>query len=124
MIKPTVGRVVWFFPSLNDDVARRDNQPFCAHIVYVHNDHLINVAYFDHNGALSAAHSVPLDEDPFPTSEAFATWMPYQKQVASGAVQPTLHAEPKAEESRGRWTDMTPTGEGQMTGASEPKDNG
>lgn len=80
MIKPTVGRVVWFYPNGIDG-----NQPFAASIAYVHSDRLINIGYINQNGIHSNATSVKLvqEEDEIADGEKrFCTWMPYQQEQA------------------------------------------
>lgn len=77
MIKPTVGRVVWAFrPFHTGDV----NQPETAQIVYVHNDRLVNIAGFNHDGVPFKHRNVVLvqEGDPKPDGENFVTWMPFQ----------------------------------------------
>lgn len=85
MITPTIGRIVWLYATHRDVACHDDKQPFAAQVVFVHNDRLINVAYFDHNGAHHALHSVTLvqDEEPKPDDRPYAEWMPYQKGQAS-----------------------------------------
>jgi hypothetical protein len=97
MIKPTVGRVVHYF----DRKGLRVEQPQAALITYVHNDRLVNLTAMRPSGEIMALQSVVLwhgergiDEEP---ASAFCCWMPYQKAVASGALPPTLHAEPKTD---------------------------
>lgn len=72
MIKPTVGRVVWFFAP-NDPIQADKSQPLDAHIVYVHSDTVINIAGFDQNGMPFAKTSVFLWADPniTPTGHSF-----------------------------------------------------
>lgn len=77
MIKPTIGRVVLVHKGASDQA-----EP--ALITYVHNDSMINVGGFNAGGSAFAIQSLPLvqdadEETPIP----YATWMPYQKQVAS-----------------------------------------
>lgn len=76
MIKPTIGRVVWAFrPYHTSDPA----QPETAQIVYVHNDRLVNIAGFDHQGHPFKHTSVPLVQENEPKPEGiFVTWMPFQ----------------------------------------------
>lgn len=83
MIKPTVGRVVWVVrPAFTNDIA----QPEVGLITYVHDDHLINVAGFDHNALPFIQTSLPLVQDGEPKPEGnFACWMPYQKGQAAKA---------------------------------------
>ena len=89
MIKPTVGRVVWFFPTESPMNA----PPLAAMIAYVHSDRLINVGALDANGIAFAATSVLLlqDDEPRDPGQDCACWMPYQKSVASGEIPVTLH---------------------------------
>lgn len=83
MIKPTVGRVVWFYPA----GASHEDQPQAAMVSYVHSDTLINVGGFDHSGEPFSARSVLLlqDEGSYgnPGGGAWACWMPYQKGQAA-----------------------------------------
>jgi hypothetical protein len=81
MIKPTIGRVVWFQPFKPADQPLRD-QPYPALICYVHSDTCINVGYFNEGGTAGSACSVTLvqegDDISGLTSGGFAEWMPYQ----------------------------------------------
>jgi|GEM_PF-728390 len=81
IIKPTVGRVVHYYPA--------DGEPLAAIITRVWNDVCINIAYFDGNGAAHSKTSVLLMQDGVlvPDSLApdgdYAAWMPYQKGQAA-----------------------------------------
>lgn len=95
MIKPTVGRVVNFWPSLynsggHPDIVRHsdDNgkcQPFAATVAYVWNDRLVNLSFVDHDGIPFNATSVQLlqDDDVGPATGFYAEWMDYQKGQAA-----------------------------------------
>lgn len=78
MIKPTVGRVVLFYP-----LDRHPNeQPLAAIVVAVWGDRCVNLAVFKSNG-VPMSHpptSVTLvqEGDPVPTGLSYCTWMPYQ----------------------------------------------
>ena len=79
MIKPTVGRVVWYYKDgLPLDV---NIQPRAALIAYVWGDRMVNLGGFDQNGVPFNATSVTLlqegDDPSFPT-QPVAVWMPYQ----------------------------------------------
>lgn len=91
MIKPTVGRVVWFYPA----GVGHEVQPWPALIAFVHSDTCINVGGFDKDGKPFSETSVMLlqDEGSYgnPGGGSWACWMPYQKSVASGAQAATLH---------------------------------
>ena len=83
MITPTVGRVVWVIrPRETTDI----HQPEIGLISYVWNDHMINVAGFDHDGKSFSITSLPLVQDDEPKPEGnFAVWMPFQKGQAARA---------------------------------------
>lgn len=80
MIKPTIGRVVWFWPSYA--VA----QPYAALIAFVHSDAQVNLAVFDGRGVGEGLDYVILyqgiGERP---SGRFCEWMPYQQGQAAKA---------------------------------------
>lgn len=89
IIKPTAGRVVWFYPGVHNPLA--SDQPLAAIVTYVHSDHLVNLAVFDANGALHPKTSIELrqegDEDLGRTSEGpYCAWMPYQLATAKEAA--------------------------------------
>jgi hypothetical protein len=90
MIKPTVGRIVWFQPSSTDLPSERlvqiGKEPLAAIVVAVHSDTCINLAVFDANGCHHARTSVPLiqGDDPVPESY-YCEWMPYQIAQAEKA---------------------------------------
>lgn len=75
LIKPTVGRVVWFKPA-----GLLDDQPYAALVTYVHGDRMVNLVTFDHNGNPSPQTSVPLvqEGDVRPSAGFYCEWMPYQ----------------------------------------------
>ena len=89
MIKPTIGRRVWYWPN-DYDFSKEDSadpfsggdraQPCDAGIAYVWNDRMINITVADHSGKMHARTSVRLlqgDDKPMP-GEPYAQWMPYQ----------------------------------------------
>lgn len=80
MIKPTVGRVIWYWPSAREE----GEQPWAGMIVKVWNDRLINVGGFDPNGNPFKDTSVQLlQDDDEVYSGAHVRWMPYQKGQAA-----------------------------------------
>lgn len=80
MIKPTIGRVVWFRPG----GIPLERQPLTALIAYVHSDTMVNLAIFDENGVASNKTSAFLyqGEGERPTGD-YCEWMPYQQGQAA-----------------------------------------
>lgn len=77
MIKPTIGRVVWYKDSSISD------QMMPALICYVWNDGMVNLAVHNGNGESFSKTSVPLFHgDAGNCPESVCCWMPYQKQQA------------------------------------------
>lgn len=74
MTKPTVGRVVHFFPATTDTL-HRDGEPLAATIVRVWSNTCVNLALFDRDGHLHRRTSVLLHqvENERPES-GFAAW--------------------------------------------------
>lgn len=90
MIKPSVGRIVWFTPGDWDGnvLTRHPDQPLAAIVAYVHSDRMVNLTVFDANGHPHGRTSVQLvqDGDPRP-DQFFCEWMPYQKGQAAKTEQ-------------------------------------
>jgi len=94
MIKPTIGRRVWFWPNGSTAVGATSvtvidaAQPFDAGIVFVWNDRMVNLDVKDHYGKAASATSVTLlqEEDSIPQIGFYATWMPYQTGQAKAAA--------------------------------------
>lgn len=86
IIKPTIGRIVWFraHSSLPDEQAQ------AAIICYVHNDTAILIAVFSHAGYTYPLQYVKLiqEGEDTPYGEDYAEWMPYQQnqQAKSDAM--------------------------------------
>lgn len=88
MIKPTVGRVVWYWPTLHDVASLKlaysdTEQPLAATVAYVWRDDLVNLSVVDQNGMPFARTSVPLLENVLKPAGGYAEWMPYQKGQAA-----------------------------------------
>ena len=87
MIPPTVGRVLWFYPSAkaaDNGFARKESGPYAAIIARVWNDRLVNLTVFDAVGVPHGRTSVLLRqaEDGVPIG-SFCEWMPYQQGQAA-----------------------------------------
>jgi hypothetical protein len=84
MIKPTVGRKVWYRPSQFDQsgegmMVTNSDQPLDATIVAVASDEIINLVVFDAVGKQFVRLSTPLmQEGAGSTAGGYAEWMPYQ----------------------------------------------
>lgn len=90
MIKPSIGRKLWFWETRDAFDAARNNhfdhdllsvheQPLDATVVAVWSPTMINVYVIDHGGVGRAETSVQLiqEGDIIPEGR-FATWMPFQ----------------------------------------------
>lgn len=98
LITPTVGRVVWYWPSQQEIDAKSisifdHGQPLAATVAFVYGDRMVNLSVVDHAGAQFRRTSVQLlqegDERPPTSWGPFAEWMPYQRaqQEAATAAQ-------------------------------------
>jgi hypothetical protein len=106
VIKPTVGRVVWYTPYEEDfkgpgAISRPYSGQKCvAFITSVHGDRMINVYVLDPNGKPFTVWSCSLVQlgDAIPEGGRYCEWMPYQtgqamktealeKQLAGGAKE-------------------------------------
>lgn len=110
MIRPTVGRVVWYRPYIKPITApgmfanARDGydnamacipgEPLSAQVVAVAADDCVSLAVTDINAVVHSRHNVLLwqGEGERPTGRRFCEWMPYQKAVAAGEIPATKHA--------------------------------
>lgn len=81
MIKPTIGRIVWYNEADYNRVLQIDpKQSLAAIVAYVHSDTMVNLAVFDAVGGIHARTSVMLcqpNTDPGGAS-SWCEWMPYQ----------------------------------------------
>jgi hypothetical protein len=80
MIKPTVGRIVWYWLAHGSP----QREPLAAIVCGVKSDSVVNLSVFDHGGALFSHIDVPLiqEGDERPVTH-FCEWMPYQKGQAA-----------------------------------------
>ena len=103
VIKPTVGRKVWYRPSKNDQtgpipMSCAAGQPLDATVVAVWGDRIVNVLVLDAYGRPFTKTSIPLlQEGDIPTLDAddkpvggYVEWMPYQQGQAKKA-EPAHH---------------------------------
>jgi len=110
VIKPTVGRKVWYRPrgisfvQPNGSVFAPSDygaQPMDATVIYVWGDRMVNLDITDHAGNHFIATSVTLlqegDDEPV---GAYAEWMPYQKGQAAKTEASEKAAAPTSNEYR------------------------
>lgn len=103
MIKPTVGRVVWYWPGAHDVVTHQLHdygvQPFAATVAFTHSDTMVNLSVVDHNGKQFEKHGVRLlqEGDVVRDKAGYAEWMPYQKGQAAKTEAPEVKAAPVAD---------------------------
>lgn len=82
MIKPTIGRVVWYHPD------KTHTQPWAALVTYILGDDLVNLSVFDENGMQKSKLSVKLvQEGEDKPKGAYCEWMPYQIGQAKQATK-------------------------------------
>lgn len=97
MIKPSPGRIVWFYPEL----AQRDpnGQPLAAIVAKVIDDRVLNLAVFAADGTTYPLQHVTLLQDGdelADPNQAHACWMPYQKGQAA-KTEAAIAASPSLE---------------------------
>jgi hypothetical protein len=73
-IKPTVGRVVWYWAEGYQEGV----QPQAGIVTYVHSDDLVNLAVFAPNGSAYPHTSVRLMQHQEHAARGECSWMPYQ----------------------------------------------
>ena len=97
IIKPTVGRKVWYRPQgasfLKPDgmvvttPSVYGDQPLDATVIYVWNDLMVNLDVTDHAGnRFIATSAILVQEGDHKPSGAYAEWMPYQQGQSSKAA--------------------------------------
>lgn len=95
MIKPTIGRIVWYHPGPNNSQLRLDTQPFAAIIAGVIDEHTVNLTCFDADGYPWPMRGVHLCQDGEQPEQYQAEWPPYKigqaKKYEEGAA-PVLDA--------------------------------
>lgn len=98
MIKPSVGRVVWYYPAAGDPCFSASYKaPYAAHIAYVWSDTCVNLMVISPEGQPLQKTSVELvhDDSVLPPNQSYCAWMPFQK----GQAQKTEALEQKLKES-------------------------
>lgn len=97
MIKPSIGRVVWFWESAMA-AQREAAQPNAALVTFVHHDELVNLTVLSAVGYPGAYTHIPLwqGEGERPNG-MHCEWMPYQKGQATKTEAPPMEIFAKVE---------------------------
>lgn len=89
MIKPTIGRIVWYYPSATDLGAMQCNsgKEMPGVVCHVWSPNCVNLMVVDQSGKSHARTSVFLvqEGEAVPEAAGHATWMPYQVGQAKKA---------------------------------------
>jgi len=103
VISPTIGRRVWYFPSLataavHDMKVINPDVPLDAGVCFVWHDRMINIVAADHIGRLHAIASVTLiqPDETAPEGRDYRMWMPYQVKQDDKDKAASTYAEPVA----------------------------
>ncbi len=83
VIKPTIGRVVWYRAHDEDHRQPLDEQLCAALIAYVHDDTTVNLMVIGHDGVSFSKLDVPLAQGDEKCVPGGCMWMPYQKGQAA-----------------------------------------
>jgi len=105
LIKPTVGRDVWYRPTQADTqgIGRMftlPGQPLAAKVLAVWGDRMVNVQVTDIGGRQFPITSCPLvqEGDPVPDQGGYVEWMPFQLgRAREDAVKPAAESTSKAD---------------------------
>lgn len=82
-IKPTVGRVLWFYPGGRSDY-NSTKQPHSASVAHVNDNGTVNIGWLEHDGQHRSATGVPLVQAGEDLREGpFCMWMPGQQRQAA-----------------------------------------
>lgn len=103
MITPTPGRIVHYFPDEKEakQLQPDASQPLPAMVIYVHNNHLVNLTVFDQQGVSHGRVCVPLEQDDNkPDTRPHCAWMEYQKGQAQKTEQAQKELEQKKDAKR------------------------
>lgn len=92
IIKPTLGRVIWYNPM--GSLLVSSNGYLTALICDVNADETVNLAVFDTKGNLHQRQNVPILDENQISSDHYARWMPYQ--VGQAAKAESLQAQVEA----------------------------
>lgn len=101
IIKPTVGRVLWYWPTdydINQGMFAYpgSDQPFAATVAFVHSDRMVNLSVADHNGKVFEKRSARLlqpGDSVRGELAGYAEWMPYQQGQAAKTEKAELAAQ-------------------------------
>jgi hypothetical protein len=92
MITPTPGRIVWFYPDVNDGRTRDSSGfvPLAAMVAKVIHERCVNLTVSGDDGTTYGAQNIVLLQEGFKLADpdrAYAEWMPFQKGQAAKLEQ-------------------------------------
>lgn len=114
LIHPTIGRVVWYYPSATKDApafARHADGggPYAAVIAHVWNDHEVNLSVFDADGTPWSRPLVALIHDDNAATDAeFCMWMPFQKGQAKAQNETRIYTDGTKATGSGLLSELSP----------------
>lgn len=95
MIKPTIGRIVWYW---NGNANPEKDQPLAAIVTHVHSDTAVNLAVFNEGGVPMAMLNVrlvqPEEVEAGEPLAGNAQWMPFQVSTAAASQKEQLAPAP------------------------------
>jgi hypothetical protein len=92
MIKPTIGRIVWFTPRQVHarQLSVLGPQPMAAQVCFVWNERMVNLDVTDHRGQHHAIPAVLLlqGDETYEPQGSSAEWMPFQRTAQAAQAAP------------------------------------
>jgi len=85
MIKPTVGRVVWFREYVLGK--QTHNEPLAATVAWVNEDDTVNLTVHSESGTTYGITDIPLIQDDLKPNCDYCEWMPWQLGQAKAATE-------------------------------------
>lgn len=125
MIKPTIGRVVWYYPGPNEPpYGAPGDTPMAAIVCDVHSDRLVNLSVCDRSGHWHPRTSVPLaqPEDELRPQGSYCSWMPFQLGQAARTETAEARCTARCAEARAAGGDAVETNA--VRGAPEAREPG
>lgn len=102
-IKPTPGRIVYYWPGPSETIPHIPGQPLSAQVASIQEDETLTLSVLDSCGSHHPRNAVPLIQplNPAPDDRSYAYWMPYQigKAAQTDQAKPDTAEPAPAEEA-------------------------